>query len=89
MLQIRHLGGAFRRHDDGHGACGHVEEPYLLFALGVPAVPELVPAIGATFDRLDVATEGHTSGRTVPNFLGSDGDPGRAWTPATRSRLAA
>ena len=61
-------------------------QPYLLFALGVPAVPELATAIAATFDRLDVATEGHTNGRTVPNFLGADGDLERAWYPATRAR---
>jgi len=35
-----------------------------------------------------VATEGHTNGRTVPNFLGSDGDLDRAWYPSTRTRLA-
>ena len=33
-------------------------------------------------------TEGHTNGRTVPNFLGADGDLDRAWYPATRTRLA-
>jgi hypothetical protein len=88
VLQIRHLGGAFRRHDAAHGVCDTLEQPYLLFALGVPAVPELAAAIATTFDRLDVATEGHTDGRTVPNFLGSDGDLDRAWYPATRTRLA-
>ncbi len=88
VLQVRHLGGAFRRHDDAHGVCDTLEQPYLLFALGVPAVPELAAAIATTFDRLDVATEGHTNGRTVPNFLGSDGDLDRAWYPATRTRLA-
>jgi hypothetical protein len=88
VLQIRHLGGAFRRHDDGHGVCDTLDQPYLLFALGVPVVPELAAAIATTFDRLDVAAEGHTNGRTVPNFLGSHGDLDRAWYPATRTRLA-
>ena len=45
--------------------------------------------ISGAFERLDVAVEGHTKGRTVPNFLGSDGDLERVWHPATRSRLAA
>ena len=88
VLQVRHLGGAFRRHDDAHGVCDTLDQPYLLFALGVPAMPELAAAIATTFDRLDVATEGHTNGRTVPNFLGADGDLDRAWYPATRTRLA-
>lgn len=89
VLQIRHLGGAFRRGRSDHGVCDRLDQPYLLFALGVPASPELAAAIGGTFDRLDVALEGHTDGRTVPNFLGSDGDVGRAWSPATRARLIA
>ena len=88
VLQIRHLGGAFRRHDDAHGVFDTIDQPYLLFALGVPVVPELAAAIASTFDRLDVASEGHTNGRTVPNFLGSEGDLDRAWYPETRARLA-
>ena len=84
VLQIRHLGGAFRRRSASHGACGHLDEPYLLFALGVPVSQEAGAAIAGSFDRLDLATEGHTDGRTVPNFLGSDGDLARAWYPATR-----
>ena len=88
VLQIRHLGGAFRRRSASHGVSGHLDEPYLLFALGVPAVPELATAIAATFDRLDLGMVGHTNGRTVPNFLGAEGDVERAWRPATRERLA-
>ena len=88
VLQIRHLGGAFRRRSATHGVSGHLDEPYLLFALGVPAVPELATAIAATFDRLDLGMVGHTNGRTVPNFLGAEGDVERAWRPATRERLA-
>ncbi len=89
VLQLRHLGGAFLRHRDTHGVCDTVEQPYLLFALGVPMVPELVGAIAECFERLDVAAQGHTDRRTVPNFLGSDGDLDRVWGPATRARLAA
>ena len=54
----------------------------------MPAVPDLAVAIATSFDKLDVATEGHTDGRTVPNFLGSDGDLDRAWSASTRARLA-
>ena len=88
VLQIRHLGGAFRRRSATHGVCQSLDEPYLLFALGVPATPELGAAVAGAFDRLDVALEGHTNGRTVPNFLGAEGDPARAWSAATRARLA-
>ncbi len=52
-------------------------------------VPELAGAIAECFERLDVAAQGHTDRRTVPNFLGSDGDLDRVWGPGTRARLAA
>ena len=88
ILQIRHLGGAFRQARADHGACGHLDEPYLMFAMGVPVVPELALAIAGTFGRLDEEMSGHTNGRTVPNFLGAHGDIKRTWSPETRARLS-
>ncbi len=87
MLQVRHLGGAFTDAPTGQGAHGPVPEPYSLFALGIPAVPELVDPTLLTFDRLEQAVAGHTSGRALLNFLGAHGDPGRWWSGATRDRL--
>ena len=49
----------------------HLDEPYILFALGILAVPELAEPIAAAFARIDDAGAGHTNGRTVPNFLRS------------------
>ena len=86
-LQIRHLGGAFTDVRPDQGSHGPVPEPYSLFALGIPAVPELVDPILSTFDRLGDALAGHTSGRTLLNFLGAHGDPARWWSEATRDRL--
>jgi hypothetical protein len=86
VLQIRHLGGAFTR--SAAAAAAAIAEPYLVFGLGIPAVPELAAAILATFDQLDAALTGHTNGRTVPNFLGPRGDLDRAYTAETRTRLA-
>ncbi|HEU5000478.1 MAG TPA: FAD-binding oxidoreductase [Lapillicoccus sp.] len=89
LLQIRHLGGAFARSSESDGAAGHLEQPYLLFAMGVPAAPGLAEAIAGTFAALDGALAEHTDGRTVPNFLGTGGDLDRVWDAETRSRLAA
>jgi hypothetical protein len=89
ILQIRHLGGAFARSRPGDGAAVAVTEPYLLFAMGVPAMPELAAAIAATFPQLATALGAHTNGRTVPNFLGPHGDLDRVFTPEIRRRLAA
>ncbi len=88
VLQLRHLGGAFRHRHPGDGAAGHIDQPYMLFAMGIPVAPEVVTAIRDTFDRLDACLVGHTDGTTVPNFLGSNGDPARAWSVQTRDRLA-
>ena len=89
LLQIRHLGGAFARAGEDDGACGHIEEPFIVFAMGVPAAPGLAEAIAATFADVDTALAGHTDGRTVPNFLGTGGDLDRVWDRGTRARLAA
>jgi hypothetical protein len=86
---VRHLGGAFARHVEGAGAHGPVAEPYSLLAIGVPAVPQLVPAILAAYARLDEAVAPVTSPRRLLNFMGEDGDPADWWSPDTRSRLAA
>ncbi len=87
IFQIRHFGGAMSRHRDDGGAHGPISEQYNVFALGVPAVPELVPAILAAFDRVSAAVEGVASGRTLLNFLESGQDPALWWAPATRARL--
>ena len=63
VVQIRHLGGAFAERPEGGGAHGPVTEPYNLFALGVPAVPELVEVIGVFFGRISAAVA-HVRERT-------------------------
>ncbi len=87
VVQIRHLGGAFGRTPANGGAHGPVTEPYNLFALGVPAVPELVEVIGMFFGRISAAVAHVSSGRTLLNFLDGTEDPGRWWSPETRERL--
>ena len=87
VVQIRHLGGAFAETKDGAGAHGPVTEPYNLFALGVPAVPELVEVIDVLFGRVSAAVAHVSSGRTLLNFLDGIEDPGRWWSAETRARL--
>ncbi len=87
VVQIRHLGGAFADTPEGAGAHGPVTEAYNLFALGVPAVPELVEVIGIFFGRISAAVAHVASGRTLLNFLDGTEDPGRWWSPETRERL--
>lgn len=86
LLQVRHLGGALRT--DGGSAYGPVSDEYLLQAIGVPAVPELVPAIEGAFAALDASVAGASSGRVPLAFLGDDSTD-RWWSSVTRARLVA
>jgi hypothetical protein len=79
-LQIRHLGGALRRHPQA-GAAGAVDEEFLLSAIGVPALPPHRAALAA-------AMEPYAGERKLFNFL--DGEPAStAFTPEALGRLRA
>ncbi len=67
------------------GSHGPVTESYNLFALGIPAVPELVEVIGMFFGRISAAVAHVASGRTLLNFLDGTEDPGRWWSPRPAS----
>ncbi len=77
ILQIRHLGGALARGTADEGPAGALTEPYLLFDLGVPMVPELVPAIQAAFARPPTSWP-HTSAAAPrsPSSVATRPDPG-------------
>jgi hypothetical protein len=45
IAELRHLGGALSRVGANAGARSRIDAPYILFALGVPASPELAAAI--------------------------------------------
>jgi hypothetical protein len=70
VVQIRGLGGAFAEEPALGGAVRTVVEPFNVFALGVPAVPELAAAIPHGFAALDAAVGHLSSGRRMPNFTG-------------------
>jgi hypothetical protein len=86
-VQLRHLGGALARAGATDGPAGAIEQPFQLFELGVPMMPELVPAIQAAFARTDEAMRPYLTGRTSFTFLGSDDDPTRAFTTEALRRL--
>lgn len=87
VVQVRHLGGAFTRGTACDGPSGAVLEPYQLFALGVPMVPELVPAIEGSLAAMKSALAPHYSGRTFFTFLGNRDDPAPAFSPEALARL--
>jgi len=89
LVQLRHLGGALARPSARPGAVGAVAEPYQLFALGIPAVPQLVEPLQQALGGLEAALAPWSSERQMFNFLGSSDDPSTAFTPTALGRLRA
>jgi hypothetical protein len=87
VVQVRHLGGAIARGSSFQGPSGAVIEPYQLFCLGLPVVPELGPAIEASLAAVNVALGDYLTGRTFFTFLGHDDDPSRAFSAEALERL--
>lgn len=87
IIQLRHLGGAFARVSPDAGAAGAITQRFALMALGVPAVPELAPAIDADLAALREAVRAYISGRVPFTFLSADDATERAFPAATLARL--
>lgn len=87
LVQLRGLGGAFADDSPGNGAVRPVAEPFQLFALGMPVVPELVAPIEASFAAIDAAVGRLGNGRTMPNFVGKHQRANDGYEPETLARL--
>jgi hypothetical protein len=72
-LSIRRLGGALSSAATDAGVAGKIDEPWLLFALGVLAAPDLGPALEAAFSGVDAVLGDAGTGRAPYNFLGRRG----------------
>ncbi len=77
-VQLRGLGGAFAEEPAGGGAVRPVVEPFQLFALGIPMVPELAAAIPHGFAAVDAAVGHLAAEHRMPNFtaVGASDDAG-------------
>jgi hypothetical protein len=87
LVQIRGLGGAFAEEAPGGGAVRPVPEPFQVFALGVPAAPELAAAIPMGFAAVDAAVCRFVSAQRMPNFIGEVQDDTTGYDPARLERL--
>lgn len=87
VVQVRGLGGAFADDAAAGGAVRPVTEPFQLFALGVPAVPELAAAIPHAFGAIDAALGHVASGHRMPNFVGEGQDDASGYDDARLARL--
>ena len=72
MTQVRGLGGAFAEEVAAGGAVRPVSEPFQLFTMGVPAVPELAAAIPHGFAAVDAALAHVTAEHRMPNFTAAE-----------------
>ena len=88
MAEIRRLGGAVGRPHPGGGCVGHVEEPYMIYALGVIPFPEALAPLEASLRGLMDALGPHSGPRTLLNFLAErDGEAREAFPEETFRRL--
>lgn len=89
FVQLRGLGGAFADDSTAGGAVRRVTEPFQVFALGVPAVPDLAEAIPHAFAAVDSALGRLASGRRMPNFVGEGQDDATGYDSEGLARLQA
>jgi hypothetical protein len=91
MLEIRHIDGAARKANFEASAANRHDVPFLVLALGVPFVPEMVPALEAAHTRLAKVLEPMATGHMFTNFVMIGDDvPGRtklAYQPEVYARL--
>jgi len=89
MVQVRHLGGALAQPRATHGAAGHVEAEYLVYAVGALPVPELREPVLAHLDALCAAVAPWSSGRLPLTFNEHGEDLRTTLGDETYDRLAA
>jgi hypothetical protein len=84
-IELRHLGGAFKRRPKADSCVGHRDAAYLAFTVSAPAAD--APSGG---QRVLEALRPWSTGGVALNFLGTANDPGEvatAWDPDTHRRL--
>lgn len=89
LVQLRGLGGAFAEEPATPSAVRRVSEPFQLFALGVPMVPELAAAIPDGLAAVENAVAHLTSGLRMPNFVPVGGVDAAGYDAARLGRLRA
>jgi FAD/FMN-containing dehydrogenase len=91
MLEIRHIDGAARKASFDASAANRHDVPYMVLALGVPFVPEMVPALEAAHAQLAQTLAPMSTGHMFTNFvMFGDDAPGRtklAYQPEVYARL--
>jgi Berberine and berberine like len=85
-IEVRQLGGAAARTDAEHGALGAVDAPFLTYAAGLAATPEMEEAASQRVAQVQVALAPWDAGRFL-NFTEEPGQAGRMFTVDAYRRL--
>ncbi len=87
-VELRQLGGALGRADEGSGALAALDGDYVLYGVGVPMTPELGKAVPERLRAVIEAVGPWTTGGSYLNFGDAPGeDTARAFDADTYARL--
>ncbi len=88
-VELRQLGGALGRVAPGAGARSRIDAPYVFFAVGVPATPELAAAIPGALEQLKGALTQWVAPGAYLNFAESPTDVSTTFEDETFRALQA
>jgi hypothetical protein len=88
MVEIRHLGGAFRAPDPVRpGACERLDGEYLVSALGFPMGPQMIEPVQDSLRAVSHSIAAVDLDRVTPTFIDGASSARRAFDEATLMRL--
>ena len=86
-VEVRHLGGEFARARPGNGALASIDAGYVLFAVGMTPVPELVAPVTAQIAAVKDALAPWTARQRYLNFTETRDPAAQFWTEQAYQRL--
>jgi hypothetical protein len=89
ITELRHMGGAFARAEDGHGALAKIDGEYIAFAVGMVMSPEMGEALARQTGALMEALAPHGRGRKYHNFVEHRTDTRSGYADDAYARLQA
>jgi FAD/FMN-containing dehydrogenase len=87
MAELRHMGGAFARPADGHGALSHIDASYVVFAAGMVMDEQMGVAVERDSRELMEAMRPYGHGRSYSNFAERPVDAASFFPEETYRRL--
>lgn len=85
--EVRHLGGEFARPRPGNGALASIDAQYVLYAVGMTPVPELVAPVTAQVEAVKRALAPWAAGQMYLNFAETQRPAAPFWTAPASQRL--